>query len=441
MCRCDGFLVMLYLAALALAAPSSAEMPRTSSPAGQPARQRGAMEPAKTIFAFHGKNGANPVGTFALGANDAIYGITSYGGSVGWGTVFALERTAGAGYRHRVLHSFAGGSKDGMNPSDLIMWDGNLYGTTGSGGSGSCDGGCGTVFQLKPSGKAFVETILYDFQGGPADAASPHRLIVDRLDGTIYGTALSGGPCGCGAIFRLKRANGRYAETILYDFQGAPTDGNGPSSLVLGAHGVLTGTTYLGGPNWCQLSSSGGDCGVVFQLTPAVSRYVESILYNFRGAWDGAVSADGASPNRIIAGANGTFYGTTSVGGAGNAGTFFELQRSGTGYAESVVHSFGGTGDGKYPSGSLTFDGRNLYGTTGSGGSHGSECDYGGCGTIFELAPSGSKFDESVAYSFGGSRPGIEPVGVVVGPDGKLFGGTSQTSYNEGDGTLFAWKP
>jgi|SRR5580658_9630445 uncharacterized repeat protein (TIGR03803 family) len=42
--------------------------------------------------------------------------------------------------------------------------NGNFYGATFNGGTGTaCIGGCGTVFELTPSGKL---TILWDFEGG-----------------------------------------------------------------------------------------------------------------------------------------------------------------------------------------------------------------------------------------------------------------------------------
>jgi uncharacterized repeat protein (TIGR03803 family) len=52
-----------------------------------------------------------------------------------------------------VLHTFKG-SPDGGFPNGGVILDskGNLYGTTSEGGTGACDGGCGTVFKLSPAG-------------------------------------------------------------------------------------------------------------------------------------------------------------------------------------------------------------------------------------------------------------------------------------------------
>jgi len=65
------------------------------------------------------------------------------------------------------LHNFDG--TDGADPNGLVQGtDGNFYGTTGNGGAinpCSADGGpgCGTVFQITPTGTL---TTLHSFNGG-----------------------------------------------------------------------------------------------------------------------------------------------------------------------------------------------------------------------------------------------------------------------------------
>ena len=80
---------------------------------------------------------------------------------------------------------------------------GNLYGTTVSYGAY----GCGTVFKLDTAGN---ETVLYTFTGG-ADGANPYAGLVLDAQGNIYGTTPHGGSgtClygtidGCGVVFKL----------------------------------------------------------------------------------------------------------------------------------------------------------------------------------------------------------------------------------------------
>ena len=103
---------------------------------------------------------------------DAWYGTTSYGGN-GYGTVYRLQPPAGfcrsgnCPWTETVLYSFQGGS-DGWNPGygDLAFdQQGNIYGTTGIGGTG-CNGYCGVVFKLTRSGGSWSYSVLYSFQGG-----------------------------------------------------------------------------------------------------------------------------------------------------------------------------------------------------------------------------------------------------------------------------------
>ena len=77
--------------------------------------------------------------------------------------------------------------------------------------------------------------------------------------------------------------------------------------------------------------------------------------------------------------AAGNLYGTTSAGGGKlNDGTVFEVMADGTKYLETVLWSFNGT-DGNLPWDSLILDSAgNLYGTTVQGGSNGN-------GVVFEV--------------------------------------------------------
>ena len=83
---------------------------------------------------------------------------------------------------------------------------GALYGTTGTGGEGSCSGGigCGSVFKLTPpSGSgAWTETTLYEFTGGNDGGEALAPLLLRR--GGLYGTTYVGGSASGGVLFQLK---------------------------------------------------------------------------------------------------------------------------------------------------------------------------------------------------------------------------------------------
>ena len=105
-----------------------------------------------------------------LGGN--LYGTTLIGGAANKGVVYKLDTT---GYE-TVLYSFAGGA-DGGAPFAAVILDsaGNLYGTTGYGGSANA----GVVYRLDTAGH---ETVLHSFTGG-ADGRLALRRCHPRLSG------------------------------------------------------------------------------------------------------------------------------------------------------------------------------------------------------------------------------------------------------------------
>ena len=96
-----------------------------------------------------------------------------------------------------VLYSFSGGS-DGSEPNGSLVRDtaGNLYGTTGNGGTY----GLGVVFKLTASGK---EKVLHSFKGG-TDGANPESGLIRDAAGNLYGTTDAGGAQNFGVVFQAK---------------------------------------------------------------------------------------------------------------------------------------------------------------------------------------------------------------------------------------------
>jgi uncharacterized repeat protein (TIGR03803 family) len=83
------------------------------------------------------------------------------------------------------LYSFSG-TTDGTNPyAGLVRGnDGNLYGTTSSGGTNNL----GTVFKISSNGAL---TRLCSFNG--TNGAAPYGALVQGPDGSFYGTTCAGG--------------------------------------------------------------------------------------------------------------------------------------------------------------------------------------------------------------------------------------------------------
>jgi uncharacterized repeat protein (TIGR03803 family) len=147
------------------------------------------------LYSFAGgSDGEHPYAGVIQGSDGNLYGTTYLGGTSGYGTVFKLTLSG----TETVLYTFAGGSSDGALPeAGLIQGsDGNFYGNTLQGGAS----GLGTVFKLTPSG---TETILHSFAGGSSDGANPTANLVQGSDGNLYGSTSAGGTHGNGTFFKV----------------------------------------------------------------------------------------------------------------------------------------------------------------------------------------------------------------------------------------------
>jgi uncharacterized repeat protein (TIGR03803 family) len=292
---------------------------------------------------------------------------------------------------------------------------------------------------------------LYSFKGG-ADGALPAAALLTDKTGALFGSTQSGGGKNFGTVFKLTPTGSGYAESVLHGFKGGTGDGAWlVANLIEDNAGTLYGTTLDGGlradVNGCTGNSAYQGCGVVFELTPAHSSYVEHIIYRFRGSANGY---DGYFPyGGLIADASGDLYGTTTFGGSSALlGSVFKLSPTGSkpGYTESIAFAFPVQSkppyyaDGLGPTGSLLADGSGaFYGTSPIGG----DCPYHfyACGIVYKLTPSASGYAETVLYSFKGAADGWWPLtGVVADGSGALYG-TTEYGGPADQGTVFKLTP
>ena len=213
-------------------------------------------------FGIKTGDGAAPYAGLILDTSGNLYGTTESGGigcaGEGCGTVYELEHTAN-GWAETILHYFDNNDVDGYTPGNGALFmdsQGQLYGTTESGGSGT---GSGTVFRLTPEADGhWKETILYSFNssGGSGPAGG---VVMDNY-GSLYGTATSGGAPGCGVVYKLAPGpKDKWTYTVLHTF-GYGNDGCMPTAnLILDSQGNLYGDTAIGGAY---------GAGTVFELTP-----------------------------------------------------------------------------------------------------------------------------------------------------------------------------
>jgi uncharacterized repeat protein (TIGR03803 family) len=321
--------------------------------------------------------------------------------------------------------------------------DGNFYGTTTYGGSGTCVNGfgvigCGTVFKLTPSG---TQTVLYNFTydsttNTAINGAYPYGGLVQGRDGNFYGTTTGGGNAGgvcngnlgCGVIFKIT-ATGKF--TLLHTFSGAlakiPEGGVPVGRLILASNGTFYGTTYSGG-----LVQNFANQGTIFAVSPSGGFTTLYMFDNIHGATDGANPYAG-----LIQGKDGSLYGTTQFGGTSNAGTVFKFAGSKT----TVLHSFPWQPgqfypDGAYPKASLVqASDLNLYGTTSYGGAL---TTYYQSGTLFRITTKGTF---AKLWDFNATDPsvnGISPYGgLIQASDGDLYGTTTAGGGTPNSGTVY----
>src|SRR5262249_8846544 len=150
----------------------------------------------------------------------------------------------------------------------------------------------------------------------------------------------------------------------------------------------------------------------VFKLAPDGT---ETVLHTFTGG------NDGKFPGGLTEDKAGNLYGTTGGGGGtgcegAGCGSVFKLAPDGT---KTMLYAFTGeNGDGRYPGSPIRDRAGNLYGVTGYGG--GNSCGGDGCGTVFKVAPDGT---ETVLYSFMGGSDGEAPNdGLILDKEGNFTG-------------------
>jgi uncharacterized repeat protein (TIGR03803 family) len=302
---------------------------------------------------------------------------------------------------------------------------------------------CVLIAPVRPM-HAQTFTVIHNFTGGLDGGVPQTGLTIDSA-GNLYGTTVGGGniqsdscfSVGCGVVFKLAHHSSGWLLTPIYTFQGNP-DGAAPCSrITIASNGTLYGTTNEGGGTQC---SQGGSClanlhgcGTIFNLAPpshssggALAPWTETVLYRFTGGSDGSYPAgdlafDSAGNLNGAATSGGTFGGEcgTQLG----CGTVYQLAQSGTGWVLNVLHSFSALNDGLGPQGGVTLDSAgSVYGTT----KFDSNIQGPSCGTVFQLTPSGSGWESTILHWFGRTQgDGCFPIaGLIVDSAGNLYGGT-----------------
>jgi uncharacterized repeat protein (TIGR03803 family) len=228
-----------------------------------------------------GSDGVNLQAGVAIGVGPGgrtvLYGSTLWGGgSANGGTVFSLTspdlHNPTGSWTETILHSFTG--PDGSYPDAGVVIASQpngvlvLYGTTVYGGSDNY----GTVFSLTPpapGGSGWTETVLASLTGGSDGGLIYANVGVGSgREGqpVLYGVAAIGGVYpgneGTGTVFSVSAPGapgGEWTKTVLHSFTDSQDGGVPMSTVLVGEHGYVYGTTTNGGSNYN---------GTVYQLRP-----------------------------------------------------------------------------------------------------------------------------------------------------------------------------
>lgn len=377
-----------------------------------------ALATLQTLVTFDGTDGAYPYAGVTIDADGNLFGTTYFGG-LGFGVVYEVPFVGGV-YLTTPLTLVQFDGTDFAYPyygNLIIDNDGNLLGTTISGGSGY-----GTVFQIASlGGGSYANTPSTIATFSSYDGIAPHAALITDANGNLYSTTYVGGASNLGTVFRIDYSGGVYSSTptTLLNFDGA--NGQQPETgLWADGTGDLFGTTFYGG-------ASGK--GAVFKLDDnGDGTYTQSVIASFDGAnGQGTYSS-------VIGDANGNLFGTTYIGGLHNHGTVFELINNGDGtYTFDTLYDFDAT-NGSNPMGGLIMDAEgSLYGTTYYGGTTDS-------GVIYKLTYNGASYSTTpvILAEFDGAQNASPTSSLTVDGAGNLYGTTYFTSSGgNGYGTVY----
>jgi hypothetical protein len=172
-----------------------------------PPNQKGGKWTEKALHQFDGQDGSNSAAGVVFDRDGNLYGTTSGGPQNGYGLIFELKTPSGKirSWTETLLHLFSDGN-DGAYPMAGLILDpqGNLYGAALGGATHA-----GVIFRLKPPkrGNSWPLTVLYNLLDSP-DGDHPTAGLSFDSGGNLYSTTEWGGTgqsCqgGCGTVFQV----------------------------------------------------------------------------------------------------------------------------------------------------------------------------------------------------------------------------------------------
>jgi uncharacterized repeat protein (TIGR03803 family) len=304
------------------------------------------------------QNGDLP-GSLIEGPDGRLYGETIFGGvdgcdgDCGYGVLFRVSRN-GSGFQ--IIHQFCSEAScaDGYSPTGLAVGnDGNLYGTTLSGGTGNE----GTIFRVTPSSGAYEVAVNCT---SSTSGASPSGLMA-APDGTFYG--MSSGTASR-LLFHYTEATGDLTTAPL----NFPLFNNLPSAPVTGLKFGPNGNLYG------VYEIYGEDGAGLFEVEPGGSNLQ---LFSFYNAIDG-----GGEPDGLLLASDGNFW-VADFSGSSGFGDIIELSPTDGTLLETLTPFGTSSSVGEYPAEIIQAKDGTLWGSTYYGGDP--TQDHFADGTVFSL--------------------------------------------------------
>jgi uncharacterized repeat protein (TIGR03803 family) len=329
------------------------------------------------VYSFTASTGVLPVGNLTLDTGGIVFGVTELGGPSDSCVVFSYNPATNM---YNMLHDFGQTENLGWwdQTGPVLLPDGNLYGLGQDGGLYNG----GTIYKLNPVTQAYQD--LFDFDTTGTSGIFPESGLL-YSGGLLYGTSIEAGTYGKGTIFSFDPITDSFS--ALHQFIDSSGSNPATGSLMMASNHTLYGVTKSGGAPY--------SAGAIFSYNLATHTY--TCRHKFNPLYDGA------DPNNaLLQATDGKLYGLANDAAQYSAGTLFryDIQNDSfiTLYTFDVTH-------GAKPLSSLSqaWNG-NLYGTTSAGGAH-------NAGVIFSYNIDSSKY--SVVYEFD-SVTGNSPAGAVL---------------------------
>jgi uncharacterized repeat protein (TIGR03803 family) len=355
---------------------------------------------------------------------DEMWGTTSLGGATDSGTVFKVNTSTGA---FTSVAEFNRNPGTGSYPLARLQSDGAgfFWSVTPSGGTD----GQGVIFKLNKATGVITTVALFTADRGALPGGRPNAGLVPDDQGILWGTAPdSGSLFGKGVIFKVNPATGVATTVLAFPELDTNIIGRSPrGELSNMGGGFMMGVTLSSGT-----SLQNGGPATIYKINTGSNAFTSLMRFV-----DAGTTNVGRTPyGDVVAGSDGSLWGTTLEGGRSSCGTIYKVNPV-TGMRTTVVEFTGRTGSalGNRPlMGLVPDDLGNFWGTTQMGGINDR-------GTLFKINQASGAITTVQQFGQTGWTHGIYATGLMKDAQGILWGTLSSNGTGSGFGGIYRVNP